>query len=293
VKKIGILIVAIAACWVCVSLRREQPAAAPESEEPTAAGPGAGRVASGSDGSAKSDSTTKPEAGMDYGPQLDEILLRDDPLRGPLEFGSVFWQWQAEDFEAALAYLRRMPRRGGYTEGVRMVLERLQSSDPERAVALMGELVTPHDDMHIYHYVFARLAADRPGTAVRLADQVPEGEPRSNAIRAVASVWAQSDVESALNWGASLLVESERELAVESALLARADEDPQGALDAARQYLKGESLRRVIEPACLSLIEKNPQVARETLKTIPSSMLSKRVMTEMARAMDGLGHNLE
>jgi hypothetical protein len=279
VKKIGILIVAIAMCWVCVSLRRERPAAAPDSEAPTVA--------------SNSDSTIKPEVSMDYGPQLDEILLRNDPLRRPLEFGSAFWQWQTQDFEAALAYLRKMPRGQEYTDGARMVLERLQSSDPERAVALMRELVTRPDEMHLYNHVFAQLAADSPATAVRLADQVPEGEPRSNAIRAVASVWAQSDVESALNWGASLLLESERELAVESALLARADEDPQGALDAARQYLKGESLRRVLEPACLSLIEKNPQVASQTLKTIPSSMLSKRVITEMARAMDGLEHNPE
>jgi hypothetical protein len=275
-KKIGILIVAIVTCWLCVSLRREGPAATPESEAPTEAG-----------------AVIKPEIGMDYGPRLDEILLRNDPLRRPLEFGSVFWQWQAQDFEAALAYLRRMPRGDEYTDGARMVLERLQSSDPERAVALMGELVTRPGEMHLYSYVFARLAADSPATAVRLADQVAEGEPRSNAIRAVASVWAQADVESALNWGASLLVESERDLAVESALLARADEDPQGALDAARQYLKGEPLRRVIEPACLSLIEKNPQVARETFKTIPPSMLSKRVMTEMARSMDGLEYNPE
>ena len=73
-----------------------------------------------------------------------------------------------------------------------MVLERLESSDPQRALALMGELVPGRDDMHLYDCVFERLAADSPATAVRLADQVAEGAPRSNAIRAVASVWIWS-----------------------------------------------------------------------------------------------------
>jgi hypothetical protein len=186
---------------------------------------------------------------MNYAPRLDETLMRNDPVQRPMEFCTVLREWLEEDFEGALGYLREMPRGNEYTEGVRMALEGLSSRDPERAVTLMKELVTRHEEMHLYNHVFARVVVDSPSAAVRLVDQVSDGEPRANAIRAVASVWSGTDNESALNWAVNLLAESDKVLAVESVLLARADDDPQGAIEFAGQYLKGESLRKVVERA--------------------------------------------
>src|SRR5436190_6787360 len=166
------------------------------------------------------------EANMNYPVRLDEILRGTDRTQRPMQFCTSLKEWLVSDFEGGLAYVRNMPRGNEYTEGVRMVLERLQSTDPERALALMAELVTRQEEMHLYNHLFAQVVLDSPSTAAWLVKQVPEGEPKSNAIRAVASEWAKGDAESALNWAADLSSETERQVAVESALRVIAREQP-------------------------------------------------------------------
>ena len=174
-----------------------------------------------------------------------------------MQFCPLFREWVEADPESALAYLRQMPRGNEYGEGVGLMLGRVQLSDPERAVSLAAELVTRHEEMHLYNQLFSALAESNPSTAVRLVDGVPEGTAHRNAIRALASTWSQTDMESAFNWAINLPQASDSQMAAESVLLILAAKDPTLATDRARQYLRGEALQAVVEQATTRLIAKS------------------------------------
>jgi hypothetical protein len=188
---------------------------------------------------------------MDYAARANEVLVLTDPLERPMQFCGLFREWLNTDMESALAYLRQMPRGNEYVEGVGMVLDRLQLSQPERAVAVAGELVTRHEEMHLYNRLFSALASSNPSMGVRLLDQVPEGTPRANTIRALASTWSQTDPESAWNWAVNLPQATEAQLAGQSALSILAAQNPAEAIERAKLYLTGEALKTVIEQARL------------------------------------------
>src|SRR5436190_12063433 len=95
------------------------------------------------------------EADMNYVARANEALSLTDPLQRPMQFCPLFREWVEADPESALAYLRQMPRGNEYGEGVGLMLGRVQLSDPERAVSLAPELVTRHEEMHLYNQLFS------------------------------------------------------------------------------------------------------------------------------------------
>jgi len=165
-----------------------------------------------------------------------------------------------------------------------MLLNEIREKDPARAVALAGELVQGHDEMHIYNELFSRMVTNNPSDATRLLPNLPDGEPRVNALRAIASTWTESDAESAFGWAVNLPA-GQREIALESLFMRQAETDPAAGIENARAVLGVDRLQPILERAAAKWFEQDRRSALETVQKLPETALSAPIMSETIKGM--------
>ena len=105
-----------------------------------------------------------------------------------------------KDLEGALAYVRGMPQGAQYDEGLFMVLQSVKG-DPERAITLAREMATTREQRQVYSALFAQIAQADMKEALKALELTLTGEGRDNELRAVASAWADKDVNATLEFG--------------------------------------------------------------------------------------------
>jgi hypothetical protein len=178
--------------------------------------------------------------------ELDQALRERDPRKRSMEFGFILALLFKQNPEAALAYLRTMPQAEEYTEGLYMVLGALGQTEPHRALALANEMATTREQRLIYNILFDQFARRDIPSALSYLELVPPGEGRENAIRAMATAWADNDMASSLNWAEHLGETTERTAALEATLITLSSQDPRRALALAQQFLSGGALDRIL-----------------------------------------------
>lgn len=206
------------------------------------------------------------------------------PRQRSVEFGRRLQELLARDQSAALAYVRQLPPGADYTQGLLMVLTAIGQHDPDRALALAGELVTTREQRAIYSLLFAQLAAADPGAAVRRLAAVPAGDSRDYALRALADGWVRTDLPAALAW-ARQLDPADRMPAMESVLVALAADDPLQVFDLARQTLTGAAFDRTVAAALQSLIRTDPESAAKFVTALAPGEGQTQATLSVARAL--------
>ncbi len=215
---------------------------------------------------------------------LAAALNLGDPTHRAREFGRLLQLCAESDLEAALDYVRHLPRGASYSQGLLLVLDALSRRDEERALQLARELVATREERAFYSAVFDRIARrDIPAALTRLA-LVPEGESREKAVRAIADVWTPRDAAAAFAW-ASQLTGPERDAALESTLIILADTDPLKTIDYAQKSLLSPTLERTVSHALQRLMLTDPQGAAGLVKLLPPGDLQTFAALDVARAL--------
>jgi hypothetical protein len=223
---------------------------------------------------------------IDSSRALDDALQESDPRKRSMEFGKILAEWFERNPEDALTYVRNMPRGGAeYTEALFIVLSGLGKKDPSRAVSLAREMATTREQQAIYSVLFDQVVRTDIHTALGLIEQVPEGESRNNALRALAVGWADHDVLAALDWAKGLNNPRARATAVEATLIIRAKRDPRRTVDLAQQFLTGDALDRTLTEAMKNLIEQDPRAAGEVVMRLPDGGVKTRATLDVVRAL--------
>ncbi|MBS0630756.1 MAG: hypothetical protein JSS11_02500 [Verrucomicrobia bacterium] len=228
--------------------------------------------------------TPAPAAGQakpDYTAALAAALKRPDAGRRELEFGIQLREWAGEDPEAALTYVRRMPRGPRYTQGLLIVLDALGRKDESRALQVAGELVTTRAEQAFYAGLFERMAGRDPAAAATHLAAVPEGGGRAQAVRAIAEVWTARDSAAAFAWSRQLR-EPDRTAALESHLAILADTAPREAIEHARQALDGPARERAISRAIQHLMLTDPKAAAGLVSLLPPGELQMFAAIDVA-----------
>ena len=233
-------------------------------------------------------SVSSASAVSDYSTALDAALLETDPVKRSIAFSTAFARWFDADPNAALAYLKTMPRGNEYTQAMFAALQSIAKDDPQRALLLAQEMATTHEQKFIYSALFDHIAGISVDSAINDLDLVPAGEARQNALRALAAKWADRDVETLLKWAGGLADPDERAAAIETTLAVFAKRDPQQALALAGSYsedLDSDALERVQADAIKQLTGINPQAAAEYVSQLPPGELQKNSAGQVARAL--------
>lgn len=199
------------------------------------------------------------------------------------EFGRRLREWIARDPEAALAYVRALGGGTEYTQGLMMILPIVGQSDPDKALRLAAEMVSTHEQRMVYSALFAQMAAQPAVAAARLA-QVPSGESRAFATRALADGWARSDLPAALAW-AGALGGAEREPAMESVLATLMVTEPVRAVEIAARTLTGAALDRTLVAAAHTLARTDPLGATTLVDLMPAGQARTDAAFPVARAL--------
>jgi hypothetical protein len=208
---------------------------------------------------------------------------RDIGLRNR-EFARLLQLWIARDLEAALAYVRSMPRGAAFSEGLLLVLDAVSRRDVDRALALAAELATTRDDRNFYSAFFDRLAQENIAKATAKLALVPAGEARENATRAVASLWARTDPAAALAWAKNLPEAADRNAALESTLSELALKDPLQVIELAQKSLTSPALERTVFNALEKLNATDPVGAAGLVSLLPPGEMQVLVAVDVARA---------
>jgi hypothetical protein len=223
---------------------------------------------------------------IDSSQALNDALQESDPRKRSMEFGKILTEWFERNPEDALTYVRNMPRGGAeYTEALFIVLSGLGKKDPARAVGLAREMATTREQQAIYSGLFDQVVRTDIRTALSLIELVPEGESRSNALRALAVGWADQDVLAALDWAKGLNDPTERATAVEATLIIRSKRDPRRTFDLAQQLLTGDALDRTLTEAMKNLVEQDPRAAGEMVMRLPDGAVKPRATLDVVRAL--------
>jgi hypothetical protein len=261
-----------------ILLRRPDSAPAPA---PVADAPAAPR--SPADAPAKAASV----ASVDLRPALEAARTSRQPVQRAREFGRLLQEWIVRDPEAALAYVRSLGSGAEYTQGLFMVLTAIGRSDPDRALALARELVMTREQRAVYSVLFAQMASANPASAaIRLA-QVPPGESRDYAVRALADGWARADLAASLAWARQLGPE-ERSPAVETVLAVMQASDPLQAADVALATLSGAALERTLVSSVHALVRSDLPTAAALVVRFPEGDAQNQAMFPVVRALAAL-----
>jgi hypothetical protein len=217
---------------------------------------------------------------------LENSLREDDPRQRSMHFGQLLTRWFEQEPEGALAYLKSLPPdSAAYTEGLFIVLPRLAVADPARAIDLAREMATTHEQQSVYSALFDGIARRGRATALGLIENVPEGEGRDNALRAVAVSWADENVLEALEWAKQLGKPAEKSAAIEATLIVRSKRDPRRTIDLARELLSGPALTHTLTEALRYLTAQDARAAGEVVLTLPDDDVKSRAALEVARSL--------
>ncbi len=214
---------------------------------------------------------------------LEEARSLTDPQQHSIEFGRRLREWAEGDPGSALVYVRRLPAGMDRTQGVLLILDVIGHRDPDRALALAAELVSTREQQAFYNAFFARLAADDPAAAVSRLAQVPAGDSRDRAVRALAEGWGGVDLPAALAW-AEKCDPSDRGPAMEAVLSLLVLSDPLRAIALAGRTLTGAALERTVGTALPTLALNDPPAAAAILSRLPASDALGMVALDVARA---------
>lgn len=217
---------------------------------------------------------------------LEQARGLSDPRARARAFGTLLQGWAETDPEAALAYLRRMPRGAEFSLGLRIVLHALATRDIERALRLAAELAGTREDRAIYSELFSRMAQADAATAIQRLALVPSGEGRANALRAVADAWARSDPAAALAWARSL-PDEDRPPAMETVLRELTEREPARAIELAQQTLSGPALERTVFEALRRLAAADPREAAGLVRLLPPGEMQTLVAVDVAGSLAG------
>ncbi len=216
---------------------------------------------------------------------LNRILGETDPGKRSGDFGRLLKQWFRDDPEAALAYLRTVPRGAEYTNGILIVLGGIAETDPERALKLAADMASKPEEWIVYNALIAAIAAKDINLAHALLDHIPAGDPRTNALRALFSQWAYQSPEAALAAATASPDPTERAIAVESTLAILTRNDPAKAATLAAQLLTGIQRDRVIANCIRQIEEDDPLAAKSMLDLLPAGESKSEATLRLIRSL--------
>lgn len=203
---------------------------------------------------------------------LGAALKLPDAGRREREFGVLLRDWAEDDTEAALAYVRQLPRGANFSQGLLLVLDALSRKDETRALHVAAELASTRTERSFYGVIFDRMARRDPAAAAARLALVTAGDGRILAIRAIAEGWTTRDPAAAFAW-AEQLKGADRTLALDSHLAILADTAPRQAIEHAQKALAGAALERAISRALQHLMLTDPKGAAGLVSLLPPGQL--------------------
>lgn len=212
-------------------------------------------------------------------------LAITDPRQRAQAFTEELQRLIARDPADALGALRGVPRGREFTQGLLAVLAAIGRRDPAQALALARELAQSREEQAIYSILFDQFARADLATAAARLPQVPLGDARENAVRALAAVWSQSDPAAALAWAQALPDAADRSVAVETTLGDLAVRDPRRAIEIARKNLQPPALERTLFSALQRLAATDPEAAAALLPAMPPGDMQTMSASNIARAL--------
>jgi hypothetical protein len=138
--------------------------------------------------------------------------------------------WQRHDFEAAFDWISSQPKDSTRDQMAYGAILSLADTDPERAAGLSTEMASPETAYQVAQ-VYTKWATLDPAEAAAQADRITEPQTRASAIQAVASAWAQKDLEGVMDWIGDLPPSYETRQARMTAILSCGTQDPQATAE--------------------------------------------------------------
>ncbi len=200
-----------------------------------------------------------------------------------MEVGRLVRDWFSRDPEAAMDYLRAMPRGVEFNNALFLILGSVAADEPARAIALAGELATNSEQRVVFNELFDGFARRDVREAVKNLALVPAGEARVNAIRALASRWSDKNLEGALAWAQKLEDSEDRSPAMESVLWSLAQDDPWRTLDLAARSLDDGPLERTVARVLQRVGEVDMQRASDLVKILPAGETQTHLALDLSR----------
>ncbi|MEM9388144.1 MAG: hypothetical protein AAGA68_24030 [Pseudomonadota bacterium] len=161
-------------------------------------------------------------------PQTIGMLAQEDlmaaanlvpTLDGPTRrqaLNEVATRYGAKQPAAALSWVQGFAGEPGYDESLSGVLNNWVQTDP-RSAMLALDRIEASQTAKLAPQLMGQWARSAPPAASRWVNRLPD-TARSGSARAVASAWAQSDVQQAISWATDLSRDSGRDQAIGAAL---------------------------------------------------------------------------
>jgi len=229
--------------------------------------------------------TSPSAAAVDFDKALRDALDQSDPRQRSLEFGELLTRWFENNPDAAIAFVRILPHGQDLAEALLIVIPRLAGKDPDRAVKLANELAATREEMAVFSPLFDQIARGKGDSAEKLLQNVPPGEGRTNALRAIAVARADANILQALDWAKQIADPADRSSAIEATLITRAKRDPRRTIDLAREQLAGPALERTLTEAMRRLSAQDARSAAEVVPTLPDGELKTGATLDVVRAL--------
>lgn len=155
---------------------------------------------------------------------------------------AIMLAWMGKQPDAALSWLKSQPDSESLPEGtwrntlIAGLIGSWATNDLEAATAACRQLPDGVAKEKAWERVLNRRIVVNPASAAGQVTNLPPGDYRASAVKALCGQWADTDTPSALAWAQSLPVESERTVAVNVVVGCWAGKAPLAASQVASQH---------------------------------------------------------
>ena len=195
-----------------------------------------------------------PNEALEFAKTIKNVGMRSGII------GTIFSQLAHSDPQYGVKALKSLQPRGTQVQAMHAFSRELGKKDPRAAIRMLDEFGTSPDSWH-YYEIARDWAWNDPGAASAFAGKLKPGPKKSMMLRNIASTWAASDPESALEWAKNREPQYQR-IVLGAVIGAMAAENPQSALEQA------ETLPRQFQH------EMKVQVAQNWMNSDPDSALA-------------------
>lgn len=197
---------------------------------------------------------------------------------------AVLENWANKDLEAAISWVCSQPGGGFKSSALEKILPALTLQNPQRALALLRDNVSPTED-RTYALTLKQWALVDPVRAIEQLNQMgPWFHDRNDIIESILSAWSATDPDIALRYANALPVGDFRNRALESCVLTRAESDPFAALNLAQSFPDGSWRNELVIRLFSCWSVNDPEAAFAACSQLPSGSLKEESLQQIMRA---------
>jgi hypothetical protein len=196
------------------------------------------------------------------------ISLSAEQGRGEL-LGQVMTIWAQNDWEAALAWGRKLPGERVKEESLIHLSYRWQEIDPRGAAAFAENL--QGNTAQLLTTIASEWVKREPAAASAWALELPPGESRNKVLPSLLAAWSQSSPKDAAEFVASLPPDESQTQALISVVSGWAGQDPQTASFWISRFPESGLRAQAMEQLVTQWAGQDPETAGNWLQEIPRS----------------------